>query len=103
MSPLRGCTATWWGARREYRYGTPTELGDGRCEGGAHVRWKSNLSVGGREFLGPFHSSCLAYMDLNMVRAGVVAHSEEWPECGYVEIQHPKARYGIIDYECLMD
>ena len=29
---------------------------------------------------------CLAYIDLNMVRAGVVAHPEQWPDCGYVEI-----------------
>jgi putative transposase len=45
----------------------------------------------------------LAYIDLNMVRAGVVAHSEQWADCGYVEIQHPKARYGIIDYAWLME
>jgi REP-associated tyrosine transposase len=52
---------------------------------------------------GKHFRQCLVYIDLNMVRAGVVAHPEEWPECGYVEIQHPKARYGIIDYERLME
>lgn len=46
---------------------------------------------------------CLAYIDLNMVRAGVVSHAEQWAECGYVEIQHPKARYGIINFDRLME
>ncbi len=47
-------------------------------------------------------NQCLVYIDLNMVRAGVVAHPEQWSDCGYVEIQHPKLRYGIIDHELLM-
>ena len=38
-----------------------------------------------------------------MVRAGVVTDLEQWPDCGYVEIQHPKARYGVIDNERLME
>jgi putative transposase len=42
------------------------------------------------------------YIDLKMVRAGAVAHPEQWPECGYAEIQHPKARWRIIDEEQLM-
>ena len=52
---------------------------------------------------GAHFRQCLAYIDLNMVRAGVVAHPEQWPDCGYVEIQHPRARYGIIDYARLME
>ncbi|MBZ5535370.1 MAG: transposase [Acidobacteriia bacterium] len=52
---------------------------------------------------GEHFRQCLAYIDLNMVRAGVVTHPEQWLECGYVEIQHPQARYGIIDYERLME
>jgi putative transposase len=42
---------------------------------------------------------CLVYMDLNMVRAGVVRHPSEWPFSGYNEIQAPRTRYGLIDYE----
>ena len=38
---------------------------------------------------------CLVYIDLNMVR-GVVAHPEQWRDCGYVEIQHPRTRGRII-------
>ncbi|MFC1532747.1 hypothetical protein ACFL7M_05215 [Thermodesulfobacteriota bacterium] len=37
-----------------------------------------------------------------MVRAGVVAHPEEWPFCGYNEIQNPRQRYSLIDYQRLI-
>jgi putative transposase len=40
---------------------------------------------------------CMAYIDLNMVRAGAVAHPSEWPESGYREIQRLPSRYRIID------
>ena len=45
----------------------------------------------------------LVYIDLNMVRAGVVSHPSQWAICGYNEIQRPKERYGIIDFPCLMN
>jgi len=45
---------------------------------------------------------CLVYLDLNMVRAGVVRHPSEWPFSGYNEIQNPPARYSIIDQRALM-
>jgi REP element-mobilizing transposase RayT len=45
---------------------------------------------------------CLVYMDLNMVRAGVVKHPAEWPFGGYQEIQHPPDRYSRIDIKALM-
>jgi REP element-mobilizing transposase RayT len=40
---------------------------------------------------------CLVYIDLNMVRAGVVRHPCDWTHGGYCEIQKPHARYGIVD------
>ncbi len=40
---------------------------------------------------------CLAYIDLNMVRAGVVQHPSEWGFGGYTEIQNPKQRYTIVN------
>jgi putative transposase len=40
---------------------------------------------------------CLAYIDLNMVRAGVVRHPCEWLFGGYNEIQKPKQRYSLIN------
>lgn len=45
---------------------------------------------------------CLVYIDLNMVRAGVVQHPEDWNHGGYQEIQSPPARYAIIDIAELM-
>ena len=44
---------------------------------------------------------CLVYMDMNMVRAGVVSHPSEWGFSGYNEIQSPHERYALIDYEGL--
>lgn len=41
---------------------------------------------------------CMVYIDLNMVRAGVVGHPSEWPFSGYNEIQVPRERYALIDY-----
>ncbi len=40
---------------------------------------------------------CLVYIDLNMVRAGVVKHPAEWVHSGYREIQATPKRYGVID------
>jgi REP element-mobilizing transposase RayT len=48
-------------------------------------------------------SQCMVYVDMNMVRAGVVKHPGEWPFCGYTEIQNPRQRYSIIDYESLLE
>jgi REP element-mobilizing transposase RayT len=41
---------------------------------------------------------CMVYIDLNMVRAGVVTHPSEWPFSGYNEIQNPRQRYSLIDH-----
>jgi putative transposase len=40
---------------------------------------------------------CLVYIDLNMVRTGVVGHPSEWPFCGYSEIQEPKRKKVLIE------
>jgi len=44
---------------------------------------------------------CLVYIDLNMVRAGVVAHPAQWAFHGYNEIQNPRRKNKIIAYELL--
>ncbi len=44
---------------------------------------------------------CLVYIDLNMVRAGVVDHPSIWHFFGYNEIQEPKRKNVLIDYEKL--
>jgi putative transposase len=45
---------------------------------------------------------CLVYIDLNMVRAGVVTHPAQWPQGGYQEIQSPRPRRGILDHAALL-
>ena len=43
-------------------------------------------------------AQCMVYIDMNIVRAGVVTKPEDWPFCGYNEIQSPPKRYGLIDF-----
>ena len=45
---------------------------------------------------------CLAYIDLNLVRAGVVKLPSKWKHSGYQEIQTPPQRKSIIDLSQLM-
>jgi len=45
---------------------------------------------------------CIVYLDLNMVRAGVVTHPSDWRFSGYNEIQNPRQRYALINYKRLM-
>ena len=44
---------------------------------------------------------CLVYIDLNMVRAGVVNHPSEYSYCGYNEIMNPPQRYALINIDSL--
>jgi len=44
---------------------------------------------------------CVVYIDMNMVRTGVVDHPEKWPYCGYNEIQIPHRKCKLIDYVTL--
>ncbi len=46
---------------------------------------------------------CMAYVDLNMVRAGVVDHPRDWPHAGYHEIVRPKERYKIVDRDAVCE
>ena len=48
-------------------------------------------------------AQCIAYIDLNMVRSGAVGHPSEWECSGYNELQGPRKRYALIDYQRLMD
>lgn len=41
---------------------------------------------------GEYLLRCLLYVDLNMVRAGVVSHPEQWRHVGSNEIQHPRRK-----------
>jgi putative transposase len=44
---------------------------------------------------------CLIYIDLNMVRAGVVQHPGMWAHGGHHEILHPPSRYRLLARERL--
>ena len=46
-------------------------------------------------------AQCMDYIDMNMVRTGVVHHPSEWPFCGYYEIMSGKQRYRLINNEKL--
>ncbi len=46
---------------------------------------------------------CLVYIDLNMVRTGMVDHPRDWKYCGYNEIQDSKQRYTLINRRRLID
>ena len=52
--------------------------------------------------VGDHLSRCIAYIDLNMVRAGAVKHPAEWAACGYCEIENSPTRYRIIDQPALL-
>jgi len=44
---------------------------------------------------------CMTYIDLNMVRAGVVRHPRDWRFGGYYELLERKQRYCLIDLKAL--
>ena len=44
---------------------------------------------------------CIVYIDTNMVRAGVTSHPSMWSFSGYNEIQEPRRKNILIDYERL--
>jgi putative transposase len=46
---------------------------------------------------------CLVYMDTNMVQAGVVTYPSMWPFSGYKEIQEPRRKNLLIDYDRLQE
>jgi putative transposase len=80
MQLLEGCLGQAYNRRKDRR--------------GAY--WEDNYHATAVE--GGLHLvRCLVYVDLNMVRAGVVAHPREWQTAGYHEIQVPRRRYRIID------
>ena len=47
--------------------------------------------------------NCLRYIDLNMVRARVVAHPSSWPWCGYHELIGKRKRYRLLDIDQLVE
>ena len=48
-------------------------------------------------------AKCIVYIDLNMVRAGVVKHPSEYRLSGFNEIQNPPKRYAVINWRALLN
>jgi len=48
-------------------------------------------------------STQILFNRVNMVRANVVEHPSDWPFCGYNEIQEPKRKKVMINYQRLTD
>ena len=69
MRLAAGCTAGQYNQRKGRRGG----FWDGR--------FRCTAVESGEHLL-----SCLAYVDMNMVRAGVVEHPPDWNWCGYREV-----------------
>ena len=61
--------------------------------------WEDRYHATAIEADGHLHR-CLVYIDLNMVRAGVVKHPAEWEHGGYLEIQNPPARCSHRPQRC---
>lgn len=70
-----------------------------KCRHGAfwNERYHSTLVEGGIHLW-----NCMRYVDLNMVRAGVVHHPADWPWCGYQEIAGLRKRYNCLDADALL-
>ncbi|MBN2434536.1 MAG: transposase [Spirochaetes bacterium] len=47
-------------------------------------------------------NQCMTYIDMNMVRAGVITHPKEWVYCGYSELLNNKKRYTILAVQSLL-
>ncbi len=52
---------------------------------------------------GEYLWNCLKYIDLNMVRAGVVDHPRAWAWTGYPELSGIRQRYRLIDQDRLLE
>lgn len=46
--------------------------------------------------------NCLRYVDLNMVRCGVVKHPGQWRWCSYDELTGTRKRYRLVDIDRLL-
>ena len=71
-----------------------------RRKGRENAYWGDNYNATLVEE-GDYLWRCLCYIELNMVRCGVVAHPKDWPWVGFHEIMGTRCRYRLIDLERL--
>ncbi len=86
MQLVEGCVAQQYNLRKE-RKGAFWE-----------DRFHCTLIDTGRYFW-----NCLTYIDLNMVRAGVILHPKNWEWCGYRELMGVRKRYRILNLPLLIE
>lgn len=79
-----------------------TALEYNRRKGRSGAFWEGNYHATAIETGSHFRNG-LVYIDLNMVRAGVVRHPMDWPFCGFQEILGKKTRDCLIEKKLLMD
>jgi len=60
-------------------------------------RYRSTLIQDGNHL-----SSCMFYIDMNMVRAGVVKHPRQWKWSGYHELTGIRKRYRVLNIDKLL-
>ena len=68
--------------------GSHTSRGCGFNEGHWEDRYHCTMIEPGEHLW-----KCMVYIELNMVRAGVVRHPEQWPWCSYQEWMGQRERY----------
>jgi putative transposase len=73
-----------------------------------HRKKRSGVFWGGRYHASAIEDSshlwnCALYIELNMVRAGVVPHPADWAWCSYPELMGLRNRYRIIDQNHFAD
>jgi putative transposase len=85
MQKLEGEFAEWYNGRKR------------RCGAFWSDRYHCTLVDGGE-----YAWNCMKYIDLNMVRAGVVRHPSEWRWCGYDELVGTRERYRVLESDCVL-
>ena len=71
-----------------------------RRKGRSNAYWGDNFHATIVE-RGQYLWRCLCYIELNMVRCGVVSHPREWEWVGYHEIMGARTRYRVVDLDRL--
>ena len=87
MQELQGKLAEWYNGRAR-----DSRKGRGRTSAFWEGRYHATMVETGRHLW-----NCMTYVDLNMIRAGVVKHPLEWKWCGYDELVGARSRYCVVD------
>jgi putative transposase len=92
MQDLQGQIASWYNQRKRR----------GRRRGRTGAFWEGRYHCTMVEN-GRYLWNCMTYIDLNMVRAGVVSHPGEWRWCGYDELTARRSKHVVLDKRKLLE